>query len=481
MSTRFVLQALGQSDYGLYNVVGGIVTILNVFSTAMSTTTRRFINVEMGKQNRDLNKIFNICRNLNGAFAALVFLLAETVGLFYIYNFLNVDPEKFQDAVIVFEISTLVAALGVINVSYQSLIAAYERFSVVALIDITVHIIKLLSVIILLYSDFGNKLVCYAILMCAITLIGLVAYRGYCQKFWPDVVAHHRYKDKKIYKEILVFNNYTALGASTYVARAQGSNMIINYFFGTLINGAFSIAYMFENYSMMIVSNLTTAAAPQIAKSYSSGDRERAFYLTCKINRYSILFMLGITSLLLIELDFVLKTWLDTVPIGAKSFCIWTLISAFSRSLGEGIPPYTQASGRIKWFSIISGLAELLVLPVSIYFFYIGRPPETILIAYVFFTLLYKGVSFFLLHRILNFDVKSFLNKSYVPALKSLIWVTIFFATYKAFWPKTIPWRITGLLVTGLFIAGVIFFVGLTNGEREKCVMAIKRKIIANR
>ena len=149
-SSRFVLQALGVSDYGLYNVVGGLIAMLNFISTAMCTTTRRFVNIEKGKEGGNVNKVFNISLILHVAFAILVLIIAETIGLWYIYNYLNVTAEKMSDAIFVFEISTIVACIGIINVPYQSLIEANERFDIAAIIDITTNVLKLLLVFVLI-------------------------------------------------------------------------------------------------------------------------------------------------------------------------------------------------------------------------------------------------------------------------------------------------------------------------------------------
>ena len=466
LATKYALLALGQSDFGLFNVVGGVVTILNVFSTAMSTTSRRYINVEMGLEDGNVNKVFNVCFEINKKLAFLVFILAESIGMVYIYFFLNVDQSKFFDSIIVFQLSTIVAALGVINVAYQSVIAAYERFSVVAFIDVLTNVLKLVLILLLfLFED--NRLICYAIIMCLITIVSFSLYSGYCKRKWPEVVARRKVIDKKLFKSIMSFNNYTALGASSYIARAQGSNMIINYFFGTLVNGAFSIAYMVENYMMMFVSNLTVSSAPQISINYSAGNFDRSIYLTQKINRFSILFMLAMVFLLLLELDFVLGLWLGIVPEGAIILCTWTLISAFTRSLGEGIPTLIQTIGKIKWFQIIGCVLELLALPVSIVLFYYESPAQAIIICYIVASLIYRIVCFVLLYRMTKFDILHFVKDSYLPVLKVLMVLLPYFFLYRLYIKNILESGLLGLTISFIVVAFSMLYLGLTAGERE--------------
>ena len=177
VSTRFVLQALGASDFGLYNIVGSIITMLNIVSVAMCTTTRRFLNVEMGKPNGNLNKIFNLCLAQHIVLAFILLIIAESLGLWYIHNYLNVSPDKINDAYYVFHISTIVACIGIVNVPYQSVIEAYEKFSTTAKVDIIIAIIKLLLILSLLIYE-GNKLRYYAIIMCVTSLCSFLLFHG---------------------------------------------------------------------------------------------------------------------------------------------------------------------------------------------------------------------------------------------------------------------------------------------------------------
>ena len=474
ITTRFALSALGQSDFGLYSVVGGIVAVLNVLSTALSTTTRRYINIEMGLPQCNLNKVFNICMVIHIGLALFMLLLAESIGIIYINTFLNVSADRLSTSHVIFQISTLVSVISLINVPYQSLMAANEQFKTVAIIDILFRAIQLLLVIALLFYN-GNRLILYAMIMCVSTIMSLLCYSILCKQRWPTVIKWQIYKDKAFYKDVLIFNNYTALGAGSYLARSQGSNMIVNFFFGTIVNGAFSIAYMLENYTLMIVSNLSTAASPQITQNYSSGNINRSFYLSSKINRYSILFMMSIVFFLLVELEYILTLWLGTIPEGAIILCRLTLICAFVRALTEGIPPFLQATGKIKWFQIAGAVTDIIVLPIACLLFYWGYPSHYIIICYILFTFLYKILTIYLLFRIIHFDVKSFFVQSYLPSFIVLLCYSLFYLSLGICKEYFYIHPLVVLFCTIIYSIIIIYLLGLTKGEKESLINIIYR------
>ena len=474
ITTRFALSALGQSDFGLYGVVGGVVSTLNVFGIALSTTTRRFLSVEKGLPNGNLNKVFNICMVVHIGLALVMFLLAESIGIFYIKYFLNVSSDRIIASNIVFQVSTIVSLIGLINVPYQSLIMANEQFKTISIIDIIYRFVQLLFVFFLQFYS-RDRLILYAIIMCLSTLVSLFCYSFSCKKRWPAIVKWHIYNDKQYYKDVIVFNNYTALGAGSYIARSQGSNMIVNYFFGTLVNGAFSIASMLESYTLLIVSNLSSAASPQIAQNYSSGNVDRAFYLCSRINRYSVLFMMSIVFVLLVELNFFLELWLGIIPEGALVLCKLTLICAFVRSLTEGIPPFIQATGKIKWFQLFGSIIDLVVLPISCVLFILGHQVYDIVICYILYTLIYKILTLYLLYRLIHVDIHAFIKQSYLPSVSVFLCYVFFYLCFLnikqafAFHPIII------ILISVLYCCVVVYIFGITSGERYSIVDYLKK------
>lgn len=474
-STRLVIDILGINDYGIYNAVGGIVSILNIFCTAMHTTTRRYINVEMCKSDGCVNKVFNICLRIHLSLAFVFFCIAEILGFIYINEFLVIDINKVNDALFIYHVSLLVACIGLINVPYQSLIIAKERFFYMSLIDISAKILLFILLIILYHVKDVNYLRLYSLSMCMTSAVSFLLYSLYCKKHFSKDIEINKYKDKYLYKEILIFNNYIALGAISYMTRTQGAIVIINNFFGTLINGVYAIASQIESYLILFVSNLSTAAGPQITNLYSSEKKQKALDLVITMNKMSILLMLFICYILNIELSFLLKLWLGDIQDYVLIFTRLTLLSAFIRSFGEGIPPLIQASGNIKPFQISSVIFTLLDLPISILLFCLGYPPQYIIIVFCISSLCSRIVSIFLLYKVLSFDVLYFLKKSYLPIIKVIPMFCIYHIIYHLFNIESILCHIVGLMITALCSVILIFIFGLIDEERYIIINYIKR------
>ncbi|EXZ90610.1 hypothetical protein F3B47_07225 [Bacteroides fragilis] len=477
IATRYVLLELGQADYGLYNVVGGIVTMLNVVSIGMYMTTQRFINVEMGKgPNGNLNKVFNVCIVLHIGFALSIFIIGLTVGLWYIYNILNVLPEKLSDAVLIYFISTTVSAIGIINIPFQGLMLAFEKFKKMAIIDLLSNFMKV-PLVILLMCWSGNKLLFYAIGVCFISLFSFLFYYSYCYRKFGDIVKWHLSREKYIYKEILVFNNYTSIGTIAYLSRTQGASVVINYFFGIIVNGAFAIVFQIENFIMMFVNNLGTASDPQITQSYASGNYRDAFSLVEKISKYSMFIMLLVTFSIGVELEFLLRLWLGTLPEGILVLSRWMLVSLLVRSINSSCGSIIQASGHVKWFQIISSVLLLLGLPISWLLYKWGMPPVTIIITFTVTDFISRMIYLWLMHRIIKFDVLHFSKKVFLPVIKVLCLSGLYLYLYNSIMLQTDFMRVMGIGVSCMFYVCLCLFVGMNRLERNSIFFYIKNKI----
>jgi len=260
ITSRLVLQALGASDVGIYAAVGSAVALVSFITGALTATTVRFMNIEMGKAGGDTNRMFNICHVIHIGGALVLLLILETVGIWYIHHYLNVPPGKEADAMFVFQVSTLVACLGIANVPFQSLFTVHERFATIAVVDIVNALVKLGLVVGLLYWK-GNGLRMYAVLMSVTTWISFIVYHGLCHRRWPALIRWNPVRERKAYQEVLVFNNYNLLSSASMIARSQGSNMLINAFFGTTVNAAYYYAATVQNYVNQFIANFDTAAS----------------------------------------------------------------------------------------------------------------------------------------------------------------------------------------------------------------------------
>ena len=468
-TARFVLQALGASDYGLYGVVGGVVALFAVISGSMSSTTIRFLNIEIGKPDGDPNKVFNICQVSHILFAILVLLLAETIGLFYIYKYLNVEPGKLGDAVFVFQVSTIVACIGLVNIPYQSVFVAKEKFAHIAVIDIINALVKLLFVI-LLVSSKGNRLRLYALIMSFATLFSFVAYHYLCYRKWPELVRWKLFKDPKEYKEVLVYNNYNLLASLALMGRSQGSNMLINYFFGTVVNGAYGIARTVQTFVELFMVNFDSAASPQITQSVGNGNLERASSLACRVCRMCQLLSLLIVFPLFVEMELVLKIWLGDVPEHTVLFCRVMLIIVAVASTGGGILRLKDALGKIKWFMITYSFWYFLTLPIGYILLKNGFPPVTILLLFVVTDIICRFTQFILMKVIYGFDIVSFCKKAYTRPLIIAFLMTLYVLLYRLIGIGNDWAHLGGLVITLLIGMALVWVIGLRGNEKAKIV-----------
>lgn len=474
-TSRFVLQLLGVSDYGLYNVVGGVIALFSFVSASLSVTTIRFLNFEIGKPDGDPNRIFNICNITHIAFSIILLLLAETIGIIYINNFLNVEPGKETDAMFVFQVSTIVTCIGIINVPYSSVFAAKEKFLFTSLVDICNSIIKLL-LILALFLYKGNVLKMYAVFMSATTLFSFFVYHYFSYKNWPEIVRWKFVKSFDRYKQVLSFNNYNILSTLALLARSQGSNILINWFFGTVVNGAFAIAKTVQGFVESFMANFDIAAAPKITQHIGEGRKNESQNIVNLICRFCILMMLLVFFPLTAETEFILSIWLGQVPENSVLFCRILLVVVLVASTSGGIVQFINGAGKIKWFKLQGCFWYIIVLPVAYFMFKYGFGPEWILILFVISDVFNRACQMILMKKILGFDSICFIKEAYLrPAIVCAIMFTLLFG----YWQLPIDSNISCFCgILAVFVLTVIFVwhIGLKSSERKRIIQLILLK-----
>lgn len=466
ISARLVLQALGASDYGLYNVVGGIVALLNVVNTAMITTTYRYIAFELGKgQEGNTNKVFNSSLAIHVMFGLMILVIGLPVGEWYVNNYLNVPVESLSNARFVLRISIFTTMLSTVLVPYQGLLVAFEKFYVSAVIDIITQCLKLAAVFALLRA-VGDKLRLYAMIMMGYTSISSILFLVYSYRHHYATCRLNFNKDWKLYREMFSFSGWILFGACSSVGKTQGSAMIINYFFGTIVNAAFAVANQVENFILMFSRMLNQAAVPQITKSFSGGNQNRSVKIASYISKYTYILMLLVAFPLILEMDFILNIWLKDVPEGANEFCQLMILGALLGCMGEGIPALTQASGKIKIFQLVLSTLSLTGLPISFLCYKFGAAPYTILIVYCGISLVGAVVRLILLKRILNIDIRYFITTSYSRMLYITIPLIVVYVLFDSSNFTTVQ-HIMALAFFEIFLLIDILLLGVDKTERE--------------
>lgn len=473
-TSRFVIRSLGAADYGLYSVVGGIVVMMAFLNTVMITTTYRYIAFEMGKGNTEgINKVFNISMIIHFCLALLILILTETMGVYYVNNYLNIETGKLADALFVLRFSTYATVFSVVSIPYQGLVTAQEKFSVQATIEIIRSILLFIAaIIIVLY--LGNRIRLYAILMVLASIVPALLFYIYCKHNYAEIIKWNFQHDKNKYKEMVGFSSWIMFGAASSIGKTTGSALIINFFFGTVLNAAYGIANQVNSLVLMFSRSLGQAAIPQITKSFSSGNSDRSMTLVAYISKYTCFLMLLPSLPILLETDYLLNLWLGDLPPYTVVFCQLMVINALIESLGSGIPSIIQATGKIKFFQIILSIISLLSLPIAYFLFKYGYSPSSIIVAYISTAILNVVVRQILLKKIIHFNVIYFLKTSYFKIFYVLVLIAPLFFLHKIFHPSFFRFLVFSIFsIFWLIVA--IFIVGIEKNEREMISQVIKK------
>lgn len=474
--SRVVLDALGASSFGLYNVVGGLVLLLNMLNSSMASTTYRYLAFELGKSGiGNTNKVFNTSVAIHRYFALSIIVLGLPIGVFYINNYLNVPVSNLSDARFVLYLSIVAAAFNTLSIPFQGLLVAYEKFSISAIIDVFTNIFKVTIVLLFIYSD-TNRIRLYSVLMLCYTLLAFISYFIYCYFHHKDVIRYYSYKDSRLFREMLSFSGWTMFGAAANVGKTQGSAIVLNFFFGTIINAAYAVANQVETFILMFSRTINSAAVPQTTKSFSVGDVDRSVMITAYISKYTFLMMTIIAFPILLETDFILGVWLKNVPEGATVFCQLIVLGGLVGCLGEGIPNLINASGKIKAYQVVVHLIMLSGIPISILLYLAGCSPYSITVVYCIINFINSFVKLLMLHRVISFNMLAFMKVSYLRIILTSIPLILFYFCY----PQLLDvfGNITGFIISLIYLFIILFSISLDSTERKKVIGYLKKKLI---
>ena len=477
LSSRYILQSLGSSDYGLYSVVGGIVSFLNVVGVTMVSTSYRFLAVGLGSGDRvRLRQIYNSLTLIHWLLALFLFVLGEIVGVYYINNYLVVAADKLPDARFVFHISLLTTVATVINVPASGLTIAKEKFMFTSAVEIIFAITRFVFVVFMMTYG-GNRLRFYAIIMLGIRVLTMLLYQSYCFINDRDITRFRINKCKEDYKEIAAFTGWSLLGASAYIGNTQGAAIIINRFFGTVLNAAYGIASQVNSYANTFVKGITQAAVPQIMKNYGAGNQERSLRLVYIICRISSLALLLLIVPMLAYTNDILVLWLGNPPEFAVEFVVFLLITLFISVLGSGFDSCIQSTGKIRNNEVAYAVICLSQLPIMYIAYKLGASPYFNVILLCGATLLQKLYQIYLLKKITTFNVATYLRECVLPVLLTLSTTLFPIMIIRHIFHFSTLWLIVFIAFYEIWIISSIYLFGLRDQERIQIVSFIKKKI----
>lgn len=415
-TSRVLLNTLGIQDFGIFSVVGSIVILFEFINGSMTASTQRFLSFEIGKGNSiGLDKIFSMSINIHVLIAAITLLLAETIGLWFVKTHLTIPNGRLDAALWIYHFSVLSFILTILRVPYNAMIIANEKMQAFAIISVIDVVMKLLIVFILLVIDF-DKLKLYGLLVFGATLIISFLYKAYC-KYRFRALSYRWKWDKNLFKTLLSFAGWNLWSNIAYIAFTTGINVLLNIFFGPTVNAARGIAYQVNGALGGFVANLRVAMNPQIIKSYATGDTLYMTKLAFTGSKFSFFLLLVLSLPLLIDIDVVLKLWLNIVPEYTALFCRLVIINTMVDCISAPLSTIAQATGKIKVYQITTGLLFFSILPISYLFLQFHFPPETPHYINIFISVVATITQIIMISRLVTFSRIDFLKEVVIPIL----------------------------------------------------------------
>lgn len=476
-TSRVVLQTLGLEDFGIYNVVAGIVEFATVFTGTMTSATQRFLSFDLGKNDIiSFNRTFCSMYNIFAISCLLIFIVLCAVGSWMVYDFLVIPQEKKFSALWVLVCSVATFNLSAILIPYVSAIIAYEQMGTFAIISIAESLIKLFAAVILITWD-DNRLIWYAVILLIGRLLLNIAVITYCR----IRVAGCRYRiiwDSTCLKELSQFSGWSLLGATSSTLMTQGHSMLLNIFFGPLVNAAKGIADRVKNFSLLLAQNVFLAITPQITKSYASGKIEYSRKLILSSSRLSFMLIFLICSPIVIETRPLLSLWLDgkNITDEAVSFSVNSIIFVLLTTLEAPLTKIVQATGNVKSYEIIVGIITLTFIPIS----YIALKNDySANMTFIIMNVVYALVLVYRIYRaslISHFSYMQYVRNVFTPILLSLLVFCVTVYLLKQTSIQYFFWIIR-FIIWALLAFVTVWGFGITQAERKMLLGILKSRI----
>ena len=480
---RVVLQALGVSDFGLYGAIGSMVAMFQIMNGVLAVGTSRFLTYELGRNdNERVRECFNASFAMHCAMAFVLLLLFETVGLWLVNTKLNIPEGRYFAANVAYQLSILTCLMGMTQVPYGAVIIAREHFDVFAYVGLGEAIFKLVFPILLVYGNFGDNLIAYAVI-CDVWTIGLqIFYRIYCYKRFPE--THLRLcRDKKVYKGMLSYSLWDLLGQFCATGISQGINLLINVFFGVNLNASRGVALTVEGKITTFNGNFLTATSPQITKNYASGNIDRFFQLIYEAGKCSAYLILLLSLPIFIEAEYILSLWLVEVPPMTVIFLRFLMVAVFLRSPMRPILTGIHATGDVKFLNLTSGLMAVILTLPGVYLIYrIGFAPWS----YYLITIPVGAISTFLEVYSLKRKVSFSMSHYFANVHLKVVVVAVLSATGGMIpflvWQQSLVRCFATLLFSMFSTVFFVWTIGISKSQRQKLISIVKTKMgIASR
>lgn len=472
-TSRVILYALGVEDFGLYNVVAGVVVLFSFINMSLSTASSRFINYELGKRNavsQNLSIVFSTCIVVHLLLALLIAFLCETIGLYLLYTQIQIPDSRFDAALWVFHLAVVSICFGVIFAPFNAEVIAHERMDVFAYISI-IEVVGKLLIAFLLPVIYNDRLIVYAYLLLAITVLVQGIYVLYCYKKFNECRRLCK-PDKILLKRIFSFTGWNLLGDAAYASFSQGLNLLLNIFFGTVVNAARGIAVQVNGVTLRFIQSFQTAVNPQIVQSYSNGDGKKMHDLILMASRYTFYLMSILAIPILFNIKFLLSIWLVEVPPSTGIFVQLMILISYFDALGYSMTVAINATGKNRNYQLTVSGTMLLILPLSYVCLKLGAPPYAVFLCHLFVGFLAHLLRLFWVGKEIHLNIMSYIKSVFMRG-GSVVLLSSFCAYIVKQVSDDNSWLV--LIFSFVFTCLCVFLIGLNEEERAFILNKFKR------
>ena len=465
-TSRVILQVLGVEDFGINSAIAGFISMFGIITGSMSNAISRFITVELGRGKLDwLKLVFSTSITVQLFMSILIVVLIETFGMWFVTTKMQIPEGREVAAQWCLHCATITTFITLMNVPFNSAIVAHEKMSAFAYMTILDALLKL-AICYAIYISPIDKLITYAILGVGVSLITTSIYWIYCLRKFEETSFSFRF-DKRLFKEMWGFAGWNLFAQTAWILNTQGVNMLMNIFFGVVVNAARGVAVQVNGIIQNFVNNFMMALNPQITKSYAAGEKDTAFRLACRGCRFSFYIMYFLALPIMIESHQILKLWLGTPPDQADVFVVWTILSTLATLLGNTLVTLQMAHGDIRKYQIWITIFGCLPFPLTWLLFKWGAPA---IVAYYIYVAVYWGlifVRYYLVHAKTGLPSKMYLGgvvgKTHMVAfMAAILPVGVFFLM-----PETVSRLLLVGVASVLSSSIVIYFWGIDQAERH--------------
>lgn len=477
-TTRLILNSLGASDFGIFNIVGGAIAMLGFLNAAMASATQRFMSYAEGAGQKDQQKvIFNVSLVLHVVIALIVGLFLTGAGFIFFNGILNIPENRMHAAYVVYGSLVFSTILTIINVPYDAVVNAHENMKYYAIIGVFESLLKLLVAFVCVYSKF-DKLIVYGALMAIIPLITLSVMKVYCHRKYEECkLSLRKYWNKSCAKTMISFAGWKLMFSMASMVSAYGQGVVLNSFFGTILNAAQGIASQLNGQLQVMSSNMMKALNPVFAKSAGANNKDLLFKTAWAGAKFSTALYLMFAIPFFFYTEFILDLWLKNVPEWTVIFVRLQLIRSSIEFLFNPLCSVINAKGNIKWFSIFSSLSNLMQLPVIYFLFRLQYPPYVMyLVGIVFGNIIVYAVALILNKMYCGFSIRLFFTHAVLPILLSFACCVLLAMALLKFLPSILAFNVLNM-ITIFVISLICFFVVGCNREEKELINVVVSKV----